>query len=212
VLTERSTYEIMDPSAVGQGETNIVLGKHSGRHAFNDTLQKMGITVHGDALNAAFVRFKELADRKVQLTDADLEAIVAEELGGNVERAFELAALEVRGGTTGVPNAKVVLTRDGAKVEATSEGDGMIDAACKAIKSATGVPGTLTGFNVSSVTEGVDALGDVIIQFESEGVTVSGRGVSTDVVEASARAFLNAVNKIVRFGGSGPTTREVADV
>jgi 2-isopropylmalate synthase len=202
VLNERSTYEIMDPTAVGQGESQIVLGKHSGRHAFNDTLEKMGITIHGDALNAAFVRFKELADRKVQITDADLEAIVAEELGGSVERAFELAALEVRGGTTGVPSAKVVLTRDGDKVEASSEGDGMIDAACQAIKTATGVQGTLTDFNVSSVTKGVDALGDVIIQFESNGVTVSGRGVSTDVVEASARAFLNAVNKIVRLGGA----------
>jgi 2-isopropylmalate synthase len=212
VLNERSTYEIMDPTAVGQGESQIVLGKHSGRHAFNDTLEKMGITIHGDALNAAFVRFKELADRKVQITDADLEAIVAEELGGSVERAFELAALEVRGGTTGVPSAKVVLTRDGDKVEASSEGDGMIDAACQAIKTATGVQGTLTDFNVSSVTKGVDALGDVIIQFESNGVTVSGRGVSTDVVEASARAFLNAVNKIVRLGGAAPVEREVADV
>jgi 2-isopropylmalate synthase len=212
VLNERSTYEIMDPTAVGQGECQIVLGKHSGRHAFNDTLEKMGITIHGDALNAAFVRFKELADRKVQITDADLEAIVAEELGGSVERAFELAALEVRGGTTGVPSAKVVLTRDGDKVEASSEGDGMIDAACQAIKTATGVQGTLTDFNVSSVTKGVDALGDVIIQFESNGVTVSGRGVSTDVVEASARAFLNAVNKIVRLGGAAPVEREVADV
>src|SRR5690606_34678045 len=125
---------------------------------------------------------------------------------------YELAALEVHGGTVGEPTAKVVLTREGEKVEATAEGDGMIDAACKAIKEATGVQGTLTDFNVSSVTEGVDALGDVIIQFESNGVTVAGRGVSTDVVEAAARAFLNAVNKIVRLGGSRPAERDVADV
>ncbi len=202
VLEERTTYEIMDPAAVGQGESQIVLGKHSGRHAFSDTLEKMGIHIHGDALNAAFSRFKELADRKVQITDADLEAIVAEELGGGVAKAFDLSSLRVHGGTEGTPTATVVLVREGEKIEVTAEGDGMIDAACKAIKQATGVEGTLTGFNVSSVTEGVDALGDVVIQFESsDGIKVSGRGLSTDVVEASARAFLHAVNRVVRLRG-----------
>jgi 2-isopropylmalate synthase len=105
----------------------------------------------------------------------------------------------VAGGTVGVPRARVVLVRSGEKVEATAEGDGMIDAACKAIRQATGVEGKLTDFNVSSVTGGVDALGDVIIQLDAEGVRVSGRGVSTDVVEASARAYLNAVNKVTRI-------------
>ncbi len=201
VLEERTTYEIMDPTTVGQGGTQIVLGKHSGRHAFADTLEKMGLTIRGDALNQAFARFKELADRKVQITDADLEAIVAEELGTSVDKAFELVSLAVRGGTDEVPAATVVLTRAGEKVEVTAEGDGMIDAACKAIKEATGIQGTLTEFNVSSVTGGVDALGDVIIQFASDdGVEVTGRGVSTDVVEAAARAFLNAANRVVRLG------------
>ncbi len=199
VLSDRSTYEIIDASAVGQVGSQIVLGKHSGRHAFSDTLAKMGITITGDALNSAFVRFKELADRKVQITDADLEAIVAEELGTSVEQEFVLEDLEVAGGTVGVPRARVVLIRQGDKLEAHSEGDGMIDAACKAIKAATGVDATLTNFNVSAVTGGVDALGDVIIQLEAAGVKVSGRGVSTDVVEASARAFLNAVNKVLRI-------------
>src|SRR5581483_3032002 len=141
---------------------------------------------------------KELADRKVQLTEADLEAIVAEEIGGSKEPEYVLEALEVTGGTVAVPQATVVVVRGGEKAEATAEGDGMIDAACKAIKSATGVDGKLTDFNVSSVTGGVDALGDVIIQLDVEGVKVSGRGVSTDVVEASARAYLNAVNKVVQ--------------
>ena len=203
VLAERTTYEIIDASSVGQTGSQIVLGKHSGRHAFSDTLAKMGFSIQGDALNAAFVRFKELADRKVEITDADLEAIVAEELGQTVAHGFELEALEVRGGTVGTPEAKVVLVRDGEKIEASSDGDGMIDAACKAIKAATGVDGTLTDFNVSSVTGGVDALGDVIIQLEADDVRVSGRGVSTDVVEASARAFLNAVNKVVRVRARG---------
>ncbi|MGH9186959.1 MAG: 2-isopropylmalate synthase [Acidimicrobiales bacterium] len=199
VLAERTTYEIIDAATVGQEAAQIVLGKHSGRHAFADTLAKMGLKVQGDALNAAFTRFKELADRKVEITDADLEAIVAEELGSTGPlRAFELESLELRGGTTDTPAARVVLVREGEKIEASAEGDGMIDAACKAIKEATGVDARLTDFNVSSVTGGVDALGDVIIQVEADGTKVSGRGVSTDVVEASARAFLNAVNKIVR--------------
>jgi 2-isopropylmalate synthase len=198
VLAERTTYEIIDAASVGQTGRQIVLGKHSGRHAFSDTLQKMGIAIHGDALNAAFTRFKELADRKVEITDADLEAIVAEELGTKIEQAFSLEALEVAGGTVGVPRARIVLGRGGEKLEASAEGDGMIDAACQAIRSATGVEGRLTDFNVSSVTGGVDALGDVIIQLEADGVKVSGRGVSTDVVEASARAYLSAVNKVVR--------------
>jgi len=200
VLEDRSTYEIIDASTVGQQGSQIVLGKHSGRHAFADTLAKMGIGIQGDALNAAFTRFKELADRKIQLTEADLEAIVAEELGGgrSTDDLFVLEALEVTGGTVGTPRARVVLVRAGDKLEASADGDGMIDAACQAIRAATGVEGKLTDFNVSSVTGGVDALGDVIIQIESEGVKVSGRGVSTDVVEASARAYLNAINKLAR--------------
>jgi 2-isopropylmalate synthase len=199
VLADRSTYEIIDASSVGQVGSQIVLGKHSGRHAFSDTLAKMGIHVSGDMLNAAFTRFKELADRKVELTDADLEAIVAEEMGERLEDTFSLESLEVSGGTVGVPRATVVVLRNGEKLEATGEGDGMIDAACKAIKAATGVDGTLTGFNVSAVTGGVDALGDVIVQLEAAGIRVSGRGVSTDVVEASARAYLSAVNKVLRI-------------
>ena len=203
VLSERTTYEIIDAAAVGQKGSQIVLGKHSGRHAFSAELEKMGLKLQGDALNAAFTRFKELADRKVEITDADLEAIVAEELGQTVAHGFELEALEVRGGTVGTPEAKVVLVREGEKIEASSDGDGMIDAACKAIKAATGIDGKLTDFNVSSVTGGVDALGDVIIQLEADDIRVSGRGVSTDVVEASARAFLNAVNKVVRVRARG---------
>lgn len=198
VLAERTTYEIIDAATVGQQSQQIVLGKHSGRHAFSDTLAKMGLSVQGDALNGAFARFKELADRKVQITDADLEAIVAEELGASVQAGYSLQVLEVTGGTVEVPRARVVLDREGVKSEASGEGDGMIDAACQAIRKATGVDATLTGFNVSSVTGGIDALGDVVVQLEEAGTKVSGRGVSTDVVEASARAFLNAVNRLNR--------------
>jgi 2-isopropylmalate synthase len=197
VLADKATYEIMDAASVGQ-ESELVLGKHSGRHAFRDALAGMGLQVQGDVLNQAFTRFKELADRKVHITEADLEAIVAEELGAGVVGGFTLVSLDLQGGTGRTPTATVVLDRGGERSEATSVGDGMIDAACSAIKQATGIPAVLTDFNVSSVTGGVDALGDVVIQAEHEGVKVSGRGVSTDVVEASARAFLNAVNRLVR--------------
>ncbi|MCC7078528.1 MAG: 2-isopropylmalate synthase [Acidimicrobiia bacterium] len=196
VLTDKRTYEIMDAESVGQA-TEIVLGKHSGRHAFSDALEKMGLKVQGDVLNQAFIRFKELADRKVQITEADLEAIVAEELGVQGD-AWQLVDLVVMGGLEKTPTASVQVKRNGDRRLMTAEGDGMIDAACQAIRKAIDVECRLVDFNVSSVTSGVDALGDVTVQVESEGLRASGRGVSTDVVEASARAYLSALNKIVR--------------
>jgi 2-isopropylmalate synthase len=204
VLNERTTYEIMDPAAVGQGESQLVLGKHSGRAAFRDALQKLGHDIQGDALNAAFTRFKELADRKVQLSDADLEALAIEEVGGSVDHAYEFVSLEVRGGNLSTPSADLVMRVDGEEVSASCEGDGMVDASCTAIKQATGAEGRMTDYNVTSVTGGVDALADVALTFESnDGVKVSGRGLSTDVVEASARAFIGALNKIARIRESG---------
>jgi len=207
VLEDRETYEIIDASTVGQEAAQIVLGKHSGRHAFSDSLEKVGLHLQGDALNQAFIRFKELADRKVQINEADLEAIVAEELGTGVVHRFSIISMEFRGGTQAQPSATVVLSDGDGKVEATGSGNGMIDAAVAAIAEATGVSGTVTDFHVSSVTSGGDALGDVVIQLDADGVRASGRGVSTDVVEASARAYLAAVNKIVRLR-ERPETRE----
>jgi len=209
VLEDRETYEIIDAATVGQEAAQIVLGKHSGRHAFSDTLAKMGLHLQGDTLNQAFNRFKELADRKVQITEADLEAIVAEELGTGAVHRFELVDLVLHGGTRAVPTARVLLADGDGKVEAEATGNGMIDAACSAIALATGVSGTVLDFKVSSVTSGRDALGDVVIQLEANGRKASGRGVSTDVVEASARAYLNAVNKIVRLGDEAPRERTV---
>ena len=208
MLEDPATYEIMDAGAVGQEAAQIVLGKHSGRHAFADSLEKMGLHLQGDALNQAFVRFKELADRKVQITEADLEAIVAEELGIGVVQKYSVVSLEVRGGTVSTPEATVVLSDGDTKVDGTAEGNGMVDAAIAAIAVATGVSGTLTDFNVSSVTGGRDALGDVVVQLEVDGLKATGRGVATDVVEASARAYLAAVNRIVRMR-ENPQARDV---
>lgn len=198
VLSDKSTYEIIDAESVGQRGSQIVLGKHSGRHAFSDTLKKMGFEIHGDTLNAAFSRFKELADRKLEIAEADIEAIVAEELGMITEDLYVLESLEVKGGTIGTPIASVKVGSKGTQLQGSAEGNGMIDAACKAISQATSYNAKLVGFTVSSVTGGIDALGDVVVQLESDGVKVSGRGISTDVVEASARAYLNAINRLAR--------------
>jgi 2-isopropylmalate synthase len=195
VLSNAATYEIMDPLEIGLEGNRLVLGKHSGRHAFADALAKIGVELEPDHLNRAFARFKELADRKIQLTDQDLEAIVAEELGAAEADTFLLESVVVGGGTHLQPRATVHLTRGEEVIEESAIGDGLIDAAMGAIQRATGVEGRLVSFNVSAVTGGTDALGDVVIQLDVDGRRVTGRGVATDVVEASARAYLAAVNR-----------------
>jgi 2-isopropylmalate synthase len=195
VLMNRATYEIMDPVEVGFEGSKIVLGKHSGRHAFADAVAKLGRQLDPELLTRAFVRFKDLADRKVSVTDADLEAIVAEELGVSEDAAFAMESLAMAGGTHLSPTATVRLRRNGDIVEDSAMGDGMIDAAYGAIGRATGVDAKLVAFNVSAVTGGSDALGDVVVQLDVDGRLVTGRGVAADVVEASARAYLAAINR-----------------
>jgi 2-isopropylmalate synthase len=195
VLSNRATYEIMDPLEIGLEGNRLVLGKHSGRHAFADALDKIGIQLDPEQLNRAFARFKEAADRKIELTDQDLAAIVSEELGSAEEDTFELESVVVGGGTHLQPRATVRLRRGEETIEESAIGDGLIDAAMGAIQRAAGVEGRLVSFNVSAVTGGTDALGDVVVQLDVEGRRVTGRGVSPDVVEASARAYLAAVNR-----------------
>jgi 2-isopropylmalate synthase len=199
VLSNAATYEIMDPLEIGLEGNRLVLGKHSGRHAFGDALEKLGMTLEGERLNRAFARFKELADRKIQLTEQDLEAIVAEELGAGNEEAFVLESVVVGGGTHLEPRATVHLRRGEEVVQESAMGDGLIDAAMGAIQRASGVEARLVSFNVSSVTGGSDALGDVVVQLDVEGRRVTGRGVATDVVEASARAYLAAINRALQM-------------
>jgi 2-isopropylmalate synthase len=194
VLANRATYEIMDPIEIGLEGNRLVLGKHSGRHAFTDALEKLGITLDDGQLNRAFARFKDLADRKVQLTDQDLSAIVAEEVGA-AEDVFLLESVVVGGGTHLQPRATVHLRKGEETIEESAIGDGLIDAAMGAIARAAGVEARLVSFHVSAVTGGTDALGDVVVQADVAGRRVTGRGVATDVVEASARAYLAAVNR-----------------
>lgn len=203
VLSNRATYEIMDPLEIGLEGNSLVLGKHSGRHAFVDALGKLGIELESDHLARAFARFKELADRKIELTDQDLAAIVSEELGAAEADVLVLESLQVAGGTHLSPTATVRLRRGDEVIEDSAMGDGMIDAAVGAIRRATGVEATLVRFEVSSVTGGSDALGDVVVQIDIGGRTFTGRGVSVDVVEASARAWLAAINRALQV--SAPT-------
>jgi 2-isopropylmalate synthase len=210
VMTERTTYEIMDPAEVGLDGSRIVLGKHSGRHAFTRALEELGLSLSPEDLRRAFARFKELADRKIRITDADLEAIVVDEIASEDDE-YELVAIQVAGGTHLSPTATVRLRRGDQIIDESAIGDGMIDAACGAIQRATGLTARLESFNVSSVTEGIDALGDVtvVLAVNDETALVPvrkavGHGVSTDVVEASARAYLGAVNKLVRLTARHP--------
>jgi 2-isopropylmalate synthase len=202
VLSNAATYEIMDPLEIGLEGNRLVLGKHSGRHAFVDALEKIGLTVDVELVDRAFARFKDLADRKIQITDQDLEAIVGEERGSAEEGVLVLEALQVGGGTHLSPSATVRLRRGDEVIEESAFGDGMIDAACGAIQRAAGVQARLIMFNVSSVTGGSDALGDVVVQLEVDGRRVTGRGVSVDVVEASARAYLAAINRALHVSGA----------
>lgn len=202
VMVERTTYEIMDPVDVGLEGSRLVLGKHSGRHAFFKALNELGFSLEPEEAQRAFTRFKALADRKIRITDVDLEAIVVDEIGTEDE-AYELISIQVAGGTHMSPTATVRLRHAGEVVDESAIGDGMIDAACGAIQRATGLEARLESFAVSSVTGGIDALGDVTIVLaigdgeEAPIRRATGRGVSTDVVEASARAYLSAVNRLV---------------
>lgn len=208
VLADRETYEIIDAGTVGAEAAQIVLGKHSGRHAFSDTLAKMGIHIQGDALSSAFARFKDLADKKAEIAEADLEAIVAEELGSSVVNRLGFVSLEVHGGTSIRPTARLVLRDQGTDREVVAEGNGMVDAVCRAIASASEFEGRLVDYSVASITSGLDAQANVVVQLEEEGRKASGRGVSTDVVEASAKAYLAAVNRLLRQRGDAPRFHE----
>ncbi len=199
VLQDRLTYEIITAEEIGVEGGKIVLGKHSGRHAFSKTLEEMGFQLDKEAINRAFTRFKELVDRKIQITDKDLEAIVADEFQA-VEEVYRLVSLQVAGGTHLAPTATVRVSVNGVESTESAMGDGMVDAVYGAIMRATGVEARLAAFNIAAVTGGAEALGDVSVQLEMEGEKYSGRGLATDIVEASARAFLNALNRAARSG------------
>jgi len=197
VLKDRTTYEIMDATTIGLQTNQLVLGKHSGRHALKNALEEMGIRVDGQALNTAFKRFKEIADKKKTVTALDLEAIVSDEIREQAE-AYNLASFDLRDSSSKAPTAKVeVTTPSGETVAGEGSGDGAVDALLQAINAAIGKPGVLKEYHVAAVTADTDALGEVSVLVELDGRLASGQGVSTDTIEASGRAYLRAISNAV---------------
>jgi 2-isopropylmalate synthase len=196
VLKFRETYEIMDPAHVGINRNELVLGKHSGRAAFKDRIVQLGYRLSDEQIEAAFARFKALADRKKEVFDEDIEALVDEQL--EVTRGvWELVSLQVTAGSTAVPTATVTLRdTNGEHVTDASVGDGPVDAIYSAITRLTGVKMNLLDYRIRSVTRGKEAQGEVSIEAEHNDAKVHGRGLSTDILEASARAYLHAINRL----------------
>ena len=195
VLKKRSTYEIMDPHEVGISSSQLVLGKHSGRHAFSDRLKKMGFNLNEKQLNQAFMRFKDVADKKKDIYDDDLRIIVEDEIR-LIRPVWKLVSFEISSGTKIKPHAEVVLDKKGKILTGQSGGDGPVDACFKALDKVTNFKAKLEDFRLEAVTSGKDALGQVSLKLHTRGSTVSGRGSSTDIVEAAVKAYIDAVNKL----------------
>jgi 2-isopropylmalate synthase len=201
VLKKAITYEIMDPKLVGIPSSALVLSKVSGRHAFKERLSELGYALSEEDLNRAFQGFKALADKKKEITDRDIESLIAEELR-TVTEVYHLDHVEVSCGDHSLPTATVRLVGpDGESLADAALGTGPVDAVYKAINRIVGIPNELTEFTVKSVTEGIDAMGEVLIRIESEGVTYTGRGAATDIIVAGAKAYMNALNRLLAAKG-----------
>ena len=196
VLKKRNTYEIMDPKDVGFVEANIVLGKHSGRHALAKRLEDIGFKFDAKKINEIFKLFKQLADKKKEVFDDDL-LVLAEEGTKGRPKVYDLVSVRVNTGTDIPPEAILKIKYKKKVLEAKSSGDGPVDACFKAIDKITGVKSRLYDYRLEAVTSGKDALGEVSLKLTVKNKTVSGRSSSTDIIEASVRAYLDAVNKIV---------------
>ena len=202
VLKASITYEIMDPRSVGVPASLLTLGKLSGRHAFKERLAELGYSLSDEELTRTFRAFKELADKKKEITSRDIESLVAQELRTLVE-TYHLEHVQVTCGDKSVPTATVKLRGPNGEILADAAlGTGPVDAVYKAINRLVGVPNQLTEFTVKSVTEGIDAIGEVLIRIESDGQVFSGRGSATDIVVASAKAYLNALNRLLAARGA----------
>jgi 2-isopropylmalate synthase len=201
VLKERTTYEIMDATTVGLDANAIVLGKHSGRHALQQALAELGFEVSGQTLNTAFKRFKEIADKKKQVTAMDLEALLTDELREEIA-GYQLEWFDVEASSRRPPHATVgVRTPEGEDVSGSFTGDGPVDAIFRAINAATGCDARLREFRVDAVTGGQDALGETSVVLEVDGTAGSGQGVSTDILEAAGRAYVRALSNALRRRG-----------
>lgn len=195
LLKDKTTYEIMRPESIGLVESQMVMGKLSGRHAFRQRLEELGYQLSDEEVNHAFERFKKLADQKKEIFEEDLEVIVSEELSKMADR-ITLTALRVSSGTNQVPTATVELELDGKAMVQTGTGDGPVDAVYRTIAAITQTKSKLLMYVVKGITGGTDAQGEVSVRVQEDGRTVTGHGVDTDIITASARAYLSALNKL----------------
>jgi 2-isopropylmalate synthase len=196
MLKHRETYEIIDPSTVGIPKTSLVLGKHSGRHAFRERVTFLGYGLTDEQLESAFVKFKALADKKKEVFDEDIEALVDDQLEISAG-LWELVGLQVTAGGNTIPTATVTLRDSGGQtVQDASIGDGPVDAIYSAIQRLTGIKMALTDYRIRSVTKGKEALGEAHVELEHSGRKMRGRGLSTDILEASAKAYVAAINRL----------------
>jgi len=194
VLTEKTTYEIMKPESIGLSQNRMVLGKLSGRHAFEEKLKEMGYNLNEEQIKNAFQKFKDLADRKKDISDKDIEALVQEKVA-KIPEVFQLETYQISSGDKVVSTATISVKRNGNVYTEAATGSGPIDAAFKAMERAVGFTLNLEDYSLKAVTGGKDALGEVIVRVSKNGNAFVGRGVSTDIIEASVRAYLNAINK-----------------
>ncbi|MCY3695287.1 MAG: 2-isopropylmalate synthase [Chloroflexi bacterium] len=196
MLKNSVNYEIMRPEDVGHHSSRIVLGKFSGRHAFRNHLRMMGVDIPDEDFQDVFDEFKRVADRKKEITDQELEAIVGARMRLQRQQRFKLELVQVSCGTFGVPTATVRIQVDDEPVQVAAMGDGPVDAVYKAIMSATGMDVELTDFSISAVSESPDALGEVVIRVEQGDRAATGHGVDTDILVASAHAFVSGLNRL----------------
>ncbi len=200
VLCDKRTYEIMRPQDVGAPDTKLVLGKHSGRHAFSERIKGLGYHLNEEEMAKAFVLFKDLCDKKGIVSDGDIEALVVDEiLGGATKKTFELRDFMVNVGAGGRGSATVVISDGERTVSDAATGNGPVDAAYKAIKRIINIEPELVSYKISAVSERSDAVGEAVVVVKLKGVLAQGRGASTDVIEASIKAYLNAVNRLVQI-------------
>jgi 2-isopropylmalate synthase len=200
-LKERETYEIMLPEDVGIEQSRVVLTARTGRHGLSDRLKKLGYTLSAEELNLAYGRFLAVADKKQEVFDEDLVAILHDEIHPLPE-IYRLEYLHIYSGTSAIPTATVRLRINDSMKEGASIGDGPVDAACKAISAVTGTAARLQRYEIRAVTSGTEAMGEVTVQLEELGRKVVGRGASTDVIEASAKAYIDGLNKLANIAAT----------
>jgi 2-isopropylmalate synthase len=200
LLKEKSTYEIMTPESVGMSKSTLVIGKHSGRHAFQERIAALGFKLTKEELETVFERFKEMADKKKEIYDEDLEALLAE-VTLRAPDIYKLLNMNVMSGTVAIPTATIEMEMDDRIIKDVGFGDGPVDAAFKTIAKITKTKSKLLKYVVNSITGGTDALGEVTVRLEEDGKVVVGQGAHMDIIMASVYAYVNALNRLEHLKG-----------